>query len=293
MTNPVSDKDNTNDYLNTTYRNHTINTTDDVQATNEGNSQVDIESYTSENRNRIAHLRTICLNYEIRYSEAFTNDSFMRSAKYNFTVCKVPKVRSTFWVQLMSVIERGIKVGTSLFSKMRSRVHGATDALRTTVDTARHERTILISRDPYSRIFSAYIDKIYLPIMFSVNFRIRGLPYNKKWLTDNCPIDVSFQEFLENIVMPARGHRISDQHWNPISATCHPCEVKPFLLVKQESFAKDVELVLHAVNVTQEEKALILGALKGNRIELTLPGLVETVYGYAKKYQCEKLFGMA
>ena len=257
-------------------------------------STLDIESYKLEHINRIAHLRNVCLNYDVKRNEAFRasfEGSFMRSGNYNFTVCKVAKVGSTFWVQLMSVLEQGIEAGKSLFSKMRSRVHSATAALRTTRDRSRKERTILISRDPYSRIFSAYIDKIYLPIMFAMNYHIRHLPYDGRVLNENCPVDVTFQEFLEYTVNVAKRGGSYDHHWAPISAYCHPCEVKPFLLVKQESFAKDVEFVLHAVNVTQEENALILGALKGHRIDLTLPGLVETIYGYAKNINVRSCLG--
>ena len=243
-------------------------------------------NYSLEHYYRMAHLKNICSHYNIYNNSLYKGvfeGSFLRSARYNFTVCKVAKVGSTFWIQLLSTLDFGINNGKAIFETKRSSIHGRTGKFRTTVEQAKVERTILMSRDPYSRLYSAYVDKIFLPLMFFTSYNIRHKNYLRDDSDPDCPIDVSFHEFLAFTVKVASRGSNWNHHWAPIATYCHPCTVKPYLVVKQETFGKDIEFVLDSLNVTKEEKMLVFDALNDNRVELTVSGLVKTVYGWAAK----------
>jgi len=247
---------------------------------------------TMRQKKRISHIRTICTNHSVKnnISNRFYEDVLIRSDKYKFSMCTAAKVGSTFLIQFMTVLEKGIEYGKALFQTERKLTHmyHAHDFL-TSRKWASHERTVLVARDPYSRLFSAYIDKIYLPIWFETSQRIRERYSNKN--ESNCQTLVTFEEFLKHIIHIANQGIKPDRHWAQISATCHPCELNAFLLVKQESFAEDIAFVLKSVNATAEERDVIDSAMKNKKKEWILPGLIATIYDYAKEERVQHCLG--
>ena len=140
-----------------------------------------------------------------------------------------------------------------------------------------------MSRNPYSRLYSAYIDKIYLGLRFLQTFKsiLNDVPH-----TDiKCPTDITFDDFLRFVVKSAKKNSTMNPHWAPIFSLCLPCEVNQYRLVKQESFSRDVECIMKELNIEPSKYNMMIEALHDHRIEATLPGIVETVY--AKHYSKE------
>ncbi|XP_053380045.1 carbohydrate sulfotransferase 11-like [Mercenaria mercenaria] len=239
------------------------------------------ENYPHEQKERIERIKRTCTNRALLRDYAFygyNNTKFYYSPKYNFSYCKVPKSGSTFWTQVFGILKFGVKVSDKWFSKKRSSVHGSMRPFVVNFfsNSRRNSLSVLVSRDPFSRLYSAYIDKSYLLLNFATNVHIRRL---KPTVHDRlCSVDVTFQEFLNFIILTSRQKRRLDRHWAPVYSLCRPCDVNAYIYVKQESFSKDTELALQVFGVEISKLDTIKSALYDHKIETTVPGVIETVY---------------
>jgi hypothetical protein len=236
--------------------------------------------YSTEQKERINRIRTVC-----RYTDIFrdlmykgkNNTRYYYSKTYGFSYCKVPKSGSTFWTQAFYIFENGVANSDTVFSKARSRVHGLMGKFSVNFNSQqrKHSLSVIVSRDPFSRLYSAFIDKSFLFLNINLNREIMQL--RSPWKRSYCLDDVTFQEFLDFIILKVgMGHTLN-RHWAPIYNLCRPCDVNAYILVKQESFSKDVEQALKAFSVPDEKLDTILSALHEHRIETTIPGIVQTV----------------
>ncbi|XP_045184362.2 carbohydrate sulfotransferase 12-like [Mercenaria mercenaria] len=239
------------------------------------------ENYPPEQKERIDRIRRTCSDGDLLLDNGYfghNSTRFYYSSKYNFSYCKVPKSGSTFWTQVFQILKYGDKVSDKVFSKKRSSVHGSmgTFLVKFSSYSRKTSLSILVSRDPFSRLYSAYIDKSYLLLNYETNFRIRLVRPTVHHR--QCPVDVTFQEFLDFVILTARQNRTLNRHWAPIYSLCRPCDVNAYILVKQESFSKDTELALQAFGVENSTFNVIKSALQDHKVETTVPGIIETVY---------------
>ena len=151
---------------------------------------------------RLKNIQNVCKNKDLMKNKMYkglTKTVLYRSQHYDFTYCKVPKSGSTFWTKAFAVLKYGLEYGAQVFKQSRRQVHVNMLKYVTTMTRTIYEksRTIIVSRDPYSRLFSAYIDKSFLNLMFTVNYQVRNIPLRRMFDTSVCPTDVTFQEFLE------------------------------------------------------------------------------------------------
>jgi len=105
----------------------------------------------------------------------------------------------------------------------------------------------MYARDPYTRMWSAYLDKFVLPDFWAQGKRfIRELRPIATAESLKCGHDVTFQEFIRysfshmNSTEPGE---ILNEHFKPIYYNCNPCKHKFDLIGKAESFTNDTELV--------------------------------------------------
>ena len=187
---------------------------------------------------------------------------YLYSSKYNFKYCKVPKVGCSFWTQAITVLNNGAAVADNVFGIPRKSVHiKLTSPNRVKFDSNERQksRSVLVSRDPYSRLYSAFLDKIFLQ-----RRGLRKLTRNNMHYTDNvtCGPEITFQEFLHDILKAAFEGKQLNRHWAPIMSLCNPCNVTPFTLVKQESFSADVEFALKEIGVAANVVKVIQDAIK-------------------------------
>ena len=240
---------------------------------------------------RLQHLQGACANKVYFKNVMYKKKSrflYQYSSRYNIRFCNVPKAGCSFLTQVFGILRYGSNASDEVFSMKRMDVHKSVklkgahhlDFSRT---SRRHPRTILVSRDPYSRLFSAFIDKIFVPLMY--RDAIRKVQTQRKVNATNvvCANDINFEEFLTYVVDNVRSGRDLDPHWTPIFSLCKPCDTSAFSLVKQETFTKDVEYVLKLVGIADDELDVISDALRDHRIETTIPSLVATVTTLAEK----------
>ena len=91
----------------------------------------------------------------------------------------------------------------------------------------------LFARDPYTRVWSAYVDKLLLPNMWgSTGKKIVARRPNATARSRACGNDVTFREFVEYIVQHSEwtGSDQLNGHWRPIQYVCDPCQFKPHFI---------------------------------------------------------------
>ena len=224
---------------------------------------------------RIKQIHDACANTSVFADQIYHKRSqvkYLYSLKYNLNYCKVPKIGSSFWTQTFSILNRGSSVAMFVFGLPRGQVHRKlTRQSRIKFDSneRRMSRSVLTARDPYSRLYSAYVDKVLLQ-------RFGSGKLKRNNLHSACGSEITFQEFLSAILKTTFEGKPLNRHWAPIISLCNPCSVTPFALVKQETFSTDVEFVLHEIGVTADELKVLHDALHGNRIQTTVTGIVYT-----------------
>ncbi|KAL8567231.1 hypothetical protein ACOMHN_046641 [Nucella lapillus] len=193
----------------------------------------------------------------------------------NLTVCWVPKVGCTFWKRIFFYLHNDghgpwtSKPVRSPFDIDRIFVHlhgGKKKTLRfddeSEHDVIFHTRRVMFSRDPWSRLWSDYVDKFILPDSWldhgKTILRLRqrlsarsdvtgtdtplgGSRFHTGNDTKVCADDVTFPEFLHYALLVNH-----DAHWSPVHLTCNPCVFRPHLLGKLETFSRDALYVLRA-----------------------------------------------
>ena len=204
--------------------------------------------------------------------------------KYNFCICIVPKAGSTAWLQILQIIDSNKNYTfDSIFNKPRVRSRGFSKFRAKFKEAQKKTRTILMSRDPYTRLYSAFIDKFYIPNKSESYTRemlavAKGIPASK---LERCTgYNLTFQEFLTSVVYSAIAMpslKYLDKHWAPMTVLCKPCFVNQFAIIKQETFAEDTKETLRLLNIDSKDIDFITYALNNKSSDI---GIVQQVQNF-------------
>ncbi|XP_046333775.2 uncharacterized protein LOC124116473 isoform X2 [Haliotis rufescens] len=169
--------------------------------------------------------------------------------QHNVTMCFVEKVGSMFWGRYFNAFEQSTvgNIQPSVATwKLSEEEYGAT-------------LKIAFVRNPYSRLLSGYVDKIfstnpdYMRIMgrhIIQDIRFKG----QKRPNIQCGIDATFAEFVEYILYQYESKQSINNHFKPIHHRCAFCRMKYDYIGKMETFLEDMMFVSKRI-----------GALKHNR----------------------------
>jgi len=174
--------------------------------------------------------------------------------KINHTcLCKVPKCGSTFWTT--AILTMTNKVNYEEFQHLdRQKISFLYDP-NTTISRYKPEvedSLVLFTRNPWKRLYSAYIDKIY-------RLQLDFLPTIRAILNKNkaeyCGEVPSFQEFLDSIA----SNIINNNHWKPIKNVCNVCMYNYTYMIKMETFVQDSLYLLDKImtNNTPKKQAIV------------------------------------
>ncbi|XP_050418896.1 carbohydrate sulfotransferase 10 isoform X2 [Patella vulgata] len=211
-----------------------------------------IQLELSERRNNMSNFchRQVSQNTTKRTMENIKK-KLLYSPEKKFLYCPVEKVGSTFWRRLFLIVNGVSKTNNPfnvstymLYSNRYSAIKAETTAIRNSLK-------FVIVREPYSRLLSAYANKLFdiNPVYWSMYGRkvikaVRKNPSNKSL---SCGHDVTFPELVRYVVKPLA---MKDIHFNPISDKCSPCDVKYDIIGKMETFKRDTLHVLKKLNLT-------------------------------------------
>lgn len=141
-------------------------------------------------------------------------------------------------------------------------------------DSVKHSPTnfsmrFIVSRDPFSRLVSSYLDKFYLPDFWEYLgklFSQNTLNWSKKRIPDfltrhfdslqsvfdknktrdqqaQCGKRLSFAAFVMSLLNKP------ETHWMPVHKLCNPCDFKPTHIVHIENFASDSSVILRKMGL--------------------------------------------
>ena len=208
------------------------------------------------------------------------------SAKYNFSYYKIPKTGCSIWTQIFSVLNKGSNQSRDVFRQTRPYIHRELtrqNKLRSDKTNRPQFPSVIPSRDPYSRLYSGYIDKIFLSLFPNEVIQVINNQRNNVRNGSICARDATFPDFVKNILKNVFSGKRINKHWAPITSICDPCKADILAIAKQETFSADVEFILNKVGVANDELEIIQDALHKHKVEATLPGYISEVLTHGSK----------
>ncbi|KAI8775372.1 carbohydrate sulfotransferase 10 isoform X1 [Biomphalaria glabrata] len=195
-------------------------------------------------------------------SEALMTSKWLVSRKHNFLYCPVEKVASTFWRRFLHQLEYTNPM-RSPFDISAHHIYSQIDTNTSVYETKNQlaqllDKSIklLFVRDPFNRLFSAYVDKLLAPN--PIFWRIWGVRAIQQFRSTPkggqakpaCGDDVTFGEFVSLSVSPVGQ---LDHHLMRIVGLCSPCYVNYTIVGKMETFARDTGLLLRHLDINESD----------------------------------------
>ena len=205
------------------------------------------------------------------------------SEKYKLAFRPIAKVGSTFMKQVILLLSDAKT--EHLFDIARSDVHRIKKSAilkYLTLENLKDYTFLVITRNPYSRIFSAYIDKVYIMNSIQLSKDIQSKSFIRNNRSRSCNFNISFEDFLDYALHADKPDLSS--HYEPIMSLSYGkqvCNLKDIQIVKQETFSEDIDHALKSVNVSGNVYDVIYDEMNSKHTESTIKSIVKTVY---KKY---------
>ncbi|KAL8561072.1 hypothetical protein ACOMHN_031016 [Nucella lapillus] len=125
-------------------------------------------------------------------------------------------------------------------------------------DFLRDAGKVMFTRDPYTKLLSGYMDKLFAPNPYFWHhvgkYIVRTFRPKASALSLRCGHDVTFPEFIRYVIEnESHGSKARDTHFVPSYDQCKPCDFDYDVIGKMETFSADVSLVLAQLgyNVSQ------------------------------------------
>nr|KAG5693859.1 hypothetical protein BaRGS_009915 [Batillaria attramentaria] len=200
---------------------------------------------------------------ERRNEAANNNNSKLPAFPYHtmwtgsLAFCPLPKTGTTTWKRILYYMDQGLK--GRLLDTAYGDIHTKTMYMqnkRIRYTPGKKYKSIVFVREPYARLFAAYVDKLFTPRRS--NWRKYGTPvvsFTRTVAPGNapnslCAHDVTFQEFVRYFIAVETGvaDYQRDEHFVPLSHQCGFCHETYDLIGRQESFADDTLGMLAVLN---------------------------------------------
>ena len=173
--------------------------------------------------------------------------------------CSVPKVGCTYWKRIIRYIGNDYKGHFKSPDNIpRLFVHEGPYRNTTVIqfcngsetETLDYKFKFMFTRDPYERLWSGYLDKLYLPdFWWWLGIHIVNTTRPDAGIRSiKCGNDVTFEEFLSYTMDNLRSGVRVDNHFAPIYTQCNPCAIRFDFIGKLETFEEDSRLVLEKTN---------------------------------------------
>lgn len=186
----------------------------------------------------------------------------------NLSYCKVPKAGSSLWTRIFMTLqgyqqnrieewEHTTRV-YKIFQKSRNTLHSYKPFFSPRLPEETSVK-VIVSRNPYSRLFSAFIDKIYLLDKDRISHTIAQENGKTNF---SCGHNVTFQEFLDYVVSRAADGKEINRHWAPVYLLCHPCDVRYDVIGKVETLTEDIKYTLNQARVSKTARNKLLTILQ-------------------------------
>ncbi|XP_077992231.1 carbohydrate sulfotransferase 8-like [Glandiceps talaboti] len=186
-----------------------------------------------------------------RYRAFYFNDA------YKCVYCSVPKAGTTNWKRILLVLQGDTNSTVTKFREVHS--HHFPTLRNVTDDRLSNYTTFLFTREPFSRLLSAFIDKFETPDDTVYDWAKWGKKVAKKYRKQNGNTDngnVTFVEFIQYLIDPATNPSKMDPHWRPVYLMCNICNMRYDFIGRIEHFKEDAYSFLKLINASDVVKSL-------------------------------------
>ncbi|XP_067653897.1 uncharacterized protein [Haliotis asinina] len=208
--------------------------------------------------------------------------------------CPLLKVGSTFWRRIFYAMRQNATIHTPYDISINKALMSKRDTLQkllplnnsSTQQYLKESVNIMFVREPFSRLISGYVDKLFAPnpYFWTVigkyiisNYRKDPSPQSLR-----CGHDVTFPEFVQYVVdTEARNDPHRDAHFTPTYDQCKPCQVPYNIIGKMETFKDDTAFILNTLGYNVSSNSLKFWSSKAEEdavIDSTL-----SPFGWKKK----------
>ncbi|KAL4234588.1 hypothetical protein ACF0H5_006229 [Mactra antiquata] len=217
--------------------------------------------------------------FEKKIAVEANEDIYLYYAKrYRLASQITPKAGSTTLIAMFYMLNKRTDENVFMEARMDMHVESKNKIIQKTFKLGELEDMVVLlpTRDPYSRLYSAYVDKIYLAD--DVNFTQTVIKHAgsrgdlSKWWQYNA----TFQNFLDYALDESISKHVQDSHYNVIFRSKYCMLHNPVIIIKQESFSLDIEYALKTANVNDEDLNVIRNVLTSNRAESAASAIVKT-----------------
>ncbi|XP_060080388.1 carbohydrate sulfotransferase 13-like [Ylistrum balloti] len=217
-----------------------------------------------QQRNSIIHdgCQNLKQYYAVQDSEAAVKEHLVVDSKNQITYCAIEKIGCTFWKRIFQILSGWQNVSDPFRIKGIHAYEGYQTAKRLPFDKIYnilvHSTKFMFVREPFERLLSGYVDKLYSPNAAYWNFigryivtRFRENPTNH---SAECGHDITFQEFVEYFIYSQSTNEHRDAHFVPSFEHCRPCEIEYDYIGKMETFKEDTFHILKKLNLEKYVK---------------------------------------
>ena len=211
-------------------------------------------------KQRTANVQQYCRNHP-NYASGKHGGFFLYEPN-QVAYCFVPKNGCTFWKGIMRFLNKDFPPGkrnlSTYFDLSRHFIHfgqfKTTPRIKLDQEGAaklqKMVNTFMFARDPYSRLWSTYLDKFFLPDFWKyIGQKIVRLERQQPTkLSLKCGHDVTFPEFVRYVVKRPN----SDVHFAPIHTICDPCQTNFKFIGKLETFVVDAKHIINETGIISD-----------------------------------------
>lgn len=166
--------------------------------------------------------------------------------------CSIEKVGCTFWKRVFQILSGHKKVSNPFHIKAISAYEGFSTVRGLSFDVIhnilRQSKKFIFVREPYERLLSGYVDKLFAPNAaywsFIGRYTITKFRPSASNLTRTCGHNVTFEEFVNYFIYSQQKNEQRDAHFVPNFEHCRPCELDYEYIGKMETFKEDTFHIL-------------------------------------------------
>ncbi|ESO84150.1 hypothetical protein LOTGIDRAFT_229633 [Lottia gigantea] len=170
----------------------------------------------------------------------------------NFLYCPIPKVGSTTWKQILILLKNKCKKCTNV--RDVKRVHDIlndywdSDKFRNMKKVLDRSQKMIIVREPYSRLLSGYINKVFIPVRLVFWENTWKYVERKRPVSHKKCVDFTFPEIVRYVIKAIKTNTMYNAHFDTMSNICKPCEIRYDYILKMETFNVDTMYMLKKLN---------------------------------------------
>uniref|UniRef100_A0A8W8IVY5 Carbohydrate sulfotransferase n=2 Tax=Magallana TaxID=2171616 RepID=A0A8W8IVY5_MAGGI len=210
---------------------------------------------------RNKHLKYECSRlknyYVAQNSEAAVKEHLVLNRKNKIVYCAIEKIGCTFWKRIFQILSGWRNVTNPFSIRGIQAYEGFSTAKRLPFDKIyqllRMSTKFMFVREPFERLLSGYVDKIYSPNTAYWNFIgkyiVKSFRENPTNVSLECGHDVTFPEFVEYFVYSQNSNERRDAHFVPSFEHCRPCEIDYDYIGKLETFQEDTFHILKKLDL--------------------------------------------